>query len=200
MKNISLTIDGKEVKAKEGMTVLQAAKTVGIEIPTLCNHEDLDPYGACRLCAVEVVKNNRVRLVAACCYPVEEGLIVKTSSERVNKIRKIILELLLPLAPTGPLYALAEKYGLCEYIKKSDEESEWKLVKELRFPVEKPTYCTLCGLCVRYCAEIKKGNVIGFVGRGVDRKVSLVPEENCGFCRDCENICEGGKFFSLLEL
>ncbi len=200
MKNISLTIDEKNVKAQEGMTILQVAQSSDIEIPILCHHEDLEPYGACRLCTVEIIKNDKTKLVAACCYPVEEGLIVKTCSERVDKIRKIILELLLPLAPTGTLYALAEKYGLCECVKKSDEESEWRMIKELRFPAEKPTYCTLCGLCVRYCAEIKKGNVIGFIGRGVDRKVSLVPEENCGFCRDCENICEGGKFFSLLEL
>jgi len=200
MKSISLTIDGRNVKAQKGMTILQVAQSSDIEIPTLCHHEDLEPYGACRLCTVETIKNDKTKLVAACCYPVEDGLIVKTSSERVNKIRKIILELLLPLAPTGPLYALAEKYGLCECVKKSDEESEWRMIKELRFPAEKPTYCTLCGLCVRYCSEIKKGNVIGFIGRGVDRKISLVPEENCGFCRDCENICEGGKFLSLLEL
>ena len=200
MKNISLTIDGRNVKAQEGMTLLQVAQSYDIEIHTLCHHEDLEPYGACRLCTVEIIKNDKTKLVAACCYPVEEGLIVKTSSEKVNKIRKIILELLMPLAPTGPLYALAEKYGLCECVKKSEEESEWRMIKELRFPAEKPTYCTLCGLCVRYCAEIKKGNVIGFIGRGVDRKISLVPEENCGFCRDCETICEGGKFLSLLEL
>jgi len=123
MKNISLTIDGRNVKAQEGMTILQVAQFCDIEIPTLCHHENLEPYGACRLCNVEIIKNDKTKLVAACCYPVEEGLIVKTSSERVNKIRKIILELLLPLAPTGPLYALAEKYGLCECIKKSDEES-----------------------------------------------------------------------------
>jgi len=197
---ISLTIDGKNVKAKEGMTILQVAETVGIEIPTLCYHEELESYGACRLCTVEVIKNDGVRLVAACCYPVGDGLVVDTNSERVKKIRKMILELLLPLAPTGPLYALAEKYGLCECIKKSDEESEWRMVKELRFPAEKPTYCTLCGLCVRYCTEVKKGNVIGFTGRGVDREIALIPEENCGFCVDCESICDGGKFLSLQDL
>jgi len=197
---ISLTIDGKNVKAKEGTTILQVAESAGIEVPTLCHHEELEPYGACRLCTVEVTKDDGVRLVAACCYPVEDGLVVDTNSERVNKIRRMILELLLPLAPTGPLYALAEKYGLCECIKKSDEESEWRMVKELRFPAEKPTYCTLCGLCVRYCTEVKKGNVIGFTGRGVDREIALIPEENCGFCVDCESICDGGKFLSLQDL
>jgi len=203
MERITLEIDGKKVKAEEGMTLLQAAESIGVEIPTLCHHEDLEPYGACRLCTVEIIKSERTRLVAACCYPVENGLIVKTDSERVNKIRKMILELLLPLAPTGPLMTLATKYGLCEYVKKSEEESEWK-VKEFRFPAEEPTYCTLCGLCVRYCAEVTKENVIGFIGRGIDRQVALVPGKCCISCRECESICEGGKFMdkfvSLLEL
>jgi len=203
MERITLEIDGKKVKAEEGMTILQAAESVGVEIPTLCHHENLEPYGACRLCTVEITKNERTRLVAACCYPVENGLIVKTDSERVNEIRKIILELLLPLAPTGPLMTLAAKYGLCKYMKKSEEEGEWK-VKKFRFPAEEPTYCTLCGLCVRYCAEVTKENVIGFIGRGVDRQVALVPGKYCISCRECESICEGGefmgKFASLLGL
>lgn len=203
MERISLEIDGEKVRAEEGMTLLQAAESIGVEIPTLCHHEDLEPYGACRLCTVEITKNERTRLVAACCYPVENGLIVKTDSERVNRIRKMILELLLPLAPTGPLMTLAAKYGLCEYVKKSEEEGEWK-VKKFRFPAEEPTYCTLCGLCVRYCAEVTKENVIGFIGRGIDRQVAIVPGKYCDSCRECESICEGGefmgKFVSLLEL
>ena len=198
MEKITLEIDGKKVKAEEGMTLFQAAESVDVEIPTLCHHEDLEPYGACRLCTVEITKSERTRLVAACCYPVENGLVVKTDSEKVNKIRKIILELLLPLAPTGPLMTLAAKYGLCKYVKKSEEEGEWK-IKELRFPAEEPTYCTLCGLCVRYCAEVTKENVIGFIGRGIDRQVALVPGKHCISCRECESICEGGEFLSLIE-
>jgi NADH dehydrogenase/NADH:ubiquinone oxidoreductase subunit G len=199
MENITLEIDGKKVKAKEGMTILQAAKDAGIDIPTLCYHERLEPYGACRLCTVEIEKGKRTRLVASCCYPVEDGLVVKTHSGKVEKIRKTILELLLPLAPAGAILTLAAKYGLCEYIRKNKVEGEWK-VKEFRFPTEEPTYCTLCGLCVRYCAEIKKKNAVGFIGRGIDREVALVPNKPCVFCRECESICEGGKFVSLLEL
>jgi len=203
MEKITLEIDGKKVKAEEGMTLLQAAESLGIEIPSLCYHEDLEPYGACRLCTVEITKSERTRLVAACCYQVENGLVVKTDSEKVNKIRKMILELMLPLAPTGPLMTLSAKYGLCEYVKRSEEEGEWK-VKEFRFPAEEPTYCTLCGLCVRYCAEVTKENVIGFIGRGIDRQVALVPGKYCNSCRECESICEGGefmgKFASLLGL
>lgn len=198
VKTITLDINGKKVKAREGMTIQQAAKLAGIDIPTLCHHEDLEPYGACRLCTVEVTKSERKKLVAACCYAVEDGLIVKTDSEQVNKIRKMILELLLPLAPTGPLQTLGAEYDLCKYVRKSEEESEWKM-KEFRFPAEEPSYCTLCGLCVRYCTEIKKVNAIGFIDRGIDRQVALVPGKDCVFCRECESICEGGKFIPLLE-
>ncbi|MDI6856575.1 MAG: 2Fe-2S iron-sulfur cluster-binding protein [Candidatus Thermoplasmatota archaeon] len=194
MRTITLEIDEKKVKAEEGMTILQAAKSVGIDIPTLCYHEKLEPYGACRLCMVEITKNKRSRLVTSCCYPVEEGLIVKTDTEKVNKIRKTIIELLLPLAPTGPIMTLGAKYGLCEYIKKTEVEGEWK-VKGFRFPTEQND-CTLCGLCVRYCAEIKKENAVGFIGRGVDRHIAILPEKGgiCIFCRECYNLCDGGKF------
>lgn len=179
MKSIKLKIDGKTTEAEEGMTILQAARGAGIDIPTLCYHEKLSPYGACRLCTVEIIKDSRTRLVASCVYPVEEKLLVKTDSGRVRKIRKMVLELLLPLAPTGPLETLAQRYGL----------------EKSRFSAEK-TSCILCGLCVRYCAEIKKANAIGFIGRGVDRQVAFLPEvatKVCDSCRECFAICPGGK-------
>lgn len=179
MKSIKLKIDGKTIEAEEGMTILQAARGAGIDIPTLCYHEKLSPYGACRLCTVEIIKDSRTRLVASCVYPVEEKLLVKTDSGRVRKIRKMVLELLLPLAPTGPLETLAQRYGL----------------EKSRFSAEK-TSCILCGLCVRYCAEIKKANAIGFIGRGVDRQVAFLPEvatKVCDSCRECFAICPGGK-------
>ena len=179
MESIKLDIDGKIVEAEEGMTILQAARGAEIDIPTLCHDERLAPYGACRLCTVEITKDTRTRLVASCVYLVEAGLVVKTNSERVSKIRKMILELLLPLASTGPLENLARKYGL----KGSRFTAEW-------------TSCILCGLCVRYCAEIKKANAIGFIGRGIDREVAFLPEVApavCDTCRECFALCPGGK-------
>ncbi len=179
MKSIRLEINGEIVKAEEGMTILQAARGAGIDIPTLCYDERLAPYGACRLCTVEITRDKRTRLVASCVYPVEEGLVVKTNSERVRKIRKMILELILPLAPTGPIETLARQYGL----------------EGSRFTAER-TDCILCGLCVRYCAEIKKANAIGFVGRGIDRDVAFLPEvapKVCNSCRECFALCPGGK-------
>lgn len=182
MEIMNLKIDDKLVEAEEGMTILQAARRARIDIPTLCYDERLAPYGACRLCTVEITRDNRTRLVASCVYPVEDGLVVKTDSERVRKIRRMILELLLPLSPTGPLESLAQKYGL----------------ERSRFTAE-PTACVLCGLCVRYCAEIKKANAIGFIGRGIEREVAFLPEVApyvCSSCRECFALCPSGKVVS----
>lgn len=177
-KTISLEIDGKKVKAEEGMTILEAAKRAGVEIPTLCYHDGLEPYGACRICSVEIERGGRSRIVAACCYPAEEGLKVETASDKVTKIRKTIIEMLLPISPTGPILSLAQKYG----------------VKKSRFSAEL-TQCILCGLCVRYCAEIKGENAVTFVGRGTNRRIALVTEKAgvCALCRQCYNLCPGGK-------
>ena len=179
MDNIKLNIDGKEVSATKDMTLLEAARQANIEIPTLCSHEKLAPYGGCRLCMVELTRNGRTRLVASCVYKVEEGLVIKTDTQRVRKIRRMLLELILPLSPTGPVLALAEKYGL----------------KESRFKATESS-CILCGLCVRYCDEIKKSKAIGFTGRGIDREVAFLPEVSsrvCASCRECINVCPSGK-------
>ena len=85
---VTLNIDGRELKAEKGQTILQVARENGIDIPTLCHHEAIEPYGACRLCIVEVSKGKRTRIVTSCLYPVEEGLKVKTDSSRVISNRK----------------------------------------------------------------------------------------------------------------
>jgi NADH dehydrogenase/NADH:ubiquinone oxidoreductase subunit G len=183
MSEVTLEINGKTVTVAPDATILQAARQAGIEIPTLCYHEELEPAGVCRFCMVEVTKNNRTSIVASCCYPVEEGLKVKTESEKLSKIRKTILELILPLAPTGIYFTLAEKYHADPDRYKTDE---------------KPTYCTLCGLCVRYCNEVKKYNIVGFQGRGKERSVVMPkPSDVCLTCRKCYSLCEAGKFPTL---
>ncbi len=93
-EEVTLVINDKEVKARQGMTILEAAQSVGIDIPTLCYHKKLTPCGACRLCAVEIVRGQRSRLVTSCVYLVEDGLIVKTESEPVIKIHKMLLEMM----------------------------------------------------------------------------------------------------------
>lgn len=176
MSDILLTIDGKEVKAQEGMTVLEAATSVGINIPTLCYHPKLEPFGGCRLCIVEIEQRGWTRLAVSCVYPVEKGIIVRTRSEKVDRIRKMVLELQLAHAPDSfILQDLAKEYG-------ADPN---------RFEKE-PSFCIHCGLCVRYCAEVKKANAIGFVDRGIRKEISFIPEiasKECWQCKECFPLC-----------
>lgn len=176
MSEITLEIDGRKVQAEEGMTILEAARSVGISIPTLCHHDQLEPYGACRICTVEIESRGRTNLVAACLYPVEQDLVVRTRSEKVDKTRKVLLELMLAHAPDAPeMQELAREYG-------ADKD---------RFEKES-SFCILCGLCVRYCAEVKKNNAIGFVDRGTRREIVFIPEiasEVCWDCKECFPLC-----------
>jgi bidirectional [NiFe] hydrogenase diaphorase subunit len=176
MSEITLQIDGREVKAEEGMTILEAAQNAGISIPTICHHDKLEPYGACRICTVEIEARGRTNLVAACLYPVEQNLVVRTRSERVDKTRRILLELMLAHAPDSTeLRDLAREYG-------ADKD---------RFEKES-SFCILCGLCVRYCAEVKKKNAIGFVDRGTRREIVFIPEiasKECWDCKECFPLC-----------
>jgi len=176
MREILLQIDGREVKAREGMTILEAARSAGISIPTLCHHEKLEPFGGCRLCIVEVEDRGRTKLVVSCVYPVEENLVVTTRSGKVDRIRKMILELLMAHAPEAfELQNLAQEYG-------ADKD---------RFEKE-ASFCIHCGLCVRYCAEVKKENAVGFVDRGTRKEISFIPEiasKECWNCKECFPLC-----------
>jgi NADH dehydrogenase/NADH:ubiquinone oxidoreductase subunit G len=176
VSEILLHIDGKEVRAREGMTVLEAARSAGITIPTLCYHEKLEPFGACRLCTVEAEVRGWTKFVAACLYPVEKDLVVRTRSEKVDRIRKMILELLMAHAPHSPqLLDLAREYG----------------ADGGRFEQES-SFCVLCGLCERYCAEVKKKNAVGFINNGGRREISFIPEialSECNDCKECFELC-----------
>jgi NADH dehydrogenase/NADH:ubiquinone oxidoreductase subunit G len=173
---IIIQIDDKKVEVPEGATVLEAAKKADIHIPTLCHYEKLEPYGGCRICSVEIDVSGWTKLVAACLYPVEQDLIVKTRSEKVDKIRKTILEFLLAHAPNSPqLQELAQEYG-------ADRD---------RFEKES-SFCILCGLCVRYCAEVKKKNAVGYVDSGASREIKFIPEiaaKECDSCKECFPLC-----------
>jgi NADH dehydrogenase/NADH:ubiquinone oxidoreductase subunit G len=176
MSDIPLQIDGRAVAATAGMTVLDAARGAGVSIPTLCHHERLEPFGACRVCVVEAEHRGQTRLVAACTHPVEEGMVVRTRSEKVDRIRRSILEMLLAHAPDSPpLQQLAREYG-------ADQN---RFAKEASF-------CIHCGLCVRYCAEIKNLNAVGFVDRGTGKEISFLPEiaaRECTRCKECFPLC-----------
>jgi bidirectional [NiFe] hydrogenase diaphorase subunit len=176
MSEIHLQIDGKAIETREGTTILQAAQSAGISIPTLCTQDKLEPYGACRICTVEAESRGRTQLVAACLYPVERDLVVRTRTDTVNKVRKMIVQLLLAHAPdSSVLQELAREYG----------------ANGACFEKE-PAFCILCGVCVRYCAEVKKKNAISFVDRGTKRDISFIPEiasKECWDCKECFPLC-----------
>ncbi len=176
MSDILFTIDGKEVSVPAGTTVLEAARGAGFEIPTLCHHPDLKPYGGCRLCVVEAEANGRKSLACSCVYPAENNLAITTRSEKIDRIRKTLIELLMSHAPDAPeLTEMAKVYG----------------AEPNRFEKD-PSFCVHCGLCVRYCEEVKKKHAIGFIDRGIRKEISFIPEvakKECNDCKECFPLC-----------
>jgi len=178
---ISLKIDGKLVKAERGATILQAAQKLGLEIPTLCHHPALEPYAACRICMVEVIKERKSELVTACNTAVQQGMTVWTKSNRALAARKMNLELLMARAPKVKIIrAMAAEYG----------------IKKIRFPVENPEEdCILCGLCVRVCESVVGASAICFANRGSDRTWSKPfdkASDTCIACGVCTYLCPTG--------
>ncbi len=173
---ITLTINGLPLAVEEGTTLLEAARSVGFPIPTLCHMDGLSPYGACRLCVVEIGQGLRAKLVAACSYQAESGLAVRTASSRVMRARKMILELLLASCPQSKIIQdLAAAYE----------------VRRQRFRQEFET-CIQCGLCVRMCKEQMMAGAIGFRGRGERRSVGTpfdLPSAACRLCGGCMYVC-----------
>ena len=178
-----MTINGRRVSATEGEMVLDVTRRAGIDIPTLCVHEAVEPFGACRLCMVEVTKeawHGWKGLMTACLYPAAPDLIIETHSERVMKVRSTVLDLLLARCPdSAVIQKMAAEHGV-------DHSS---------FPVrQNADLCILCGLCVRIC-EKAATSAITTVKRGHDREVGTPwegPPPNCIGCLACAHICPTG--------
>ena len=173
---ITLNINGVDVEIEEGTTLLEAARFLGFPIPTLCHNEGLSPYGACRLCVVEIGEEPNSKLVTSCTYPVQEGLKVRTASSRVVRARNMIIELLLASCPQSKtIQDLASKYNVHQQRFKQEYED-----------------CILCGLCVRMCEEQMMAKAIGFQGRGQNRSIGTpfdVNSDVCRLCGGCMYIC-----------
>jgi len=166
---IEFTINGIDVSMEPGTTLLEAAQFLGLPIPTLCHMEGLTPYGACRLCVVEVGDPPNSRLVTSCTYPAEEGLRVRTASARVVGARKMIVELLLASCPQS---------------KTIQDIAAAMEMRQQRFRQENED-CILCGRCVRMCSEQMMAGAIGFTGRGQDRSIGTPFDANSEVCRLC---------------
>ncbi len=176
---VTINIDGRDLQAQEGQTILQVATENGIDIPTLCHHEAIEPYGACRLCIVEITRGRRTRIVTSCLYPVEEGLKVQTNSPRVMQNRKMLVELLLARCSKNKVIReLASQLGIEQPIIKPEflEEED----------------CMVCGLCVRACEQVVGVSAISLVNRGITKEPAspfLEPARDCIGCGSCFYIC-----------
>lgn len=180
MPVVDFAIDGMQASAEKGTTILEAAKFYGINIPTVCYLEGLSPYGACRICSVEVStdRGEKFKVVASCTYEIHREIIVRTDTPRIRRIRKMLAELLVASAPNVKLAQdIAARMG----------------INKVRFKME-DNRCILCGRCIRMCEEQMGGKALGFIGRGIDRKVSppfATKSETCLNCGGCDSVCPG---------
>ncbi|KPU44077.1 NADPH-Fe(3+) oxidoreductase subunit alpha [Oxobacter pfennigii] len=201
---IKLVIDGQSVEVREGATILEAARLLGIDVPTLCNDERLVAHGACRICVVEV--EGARTLMTSCTVPAANGMVVRTESPRVAEARKGILELMIANHPLDCL--TCEKSGDCKLqnycyrynIKGSSftrNKKQYDIDYSNQFYVSDQNKCILCGKCVRVCNELQCTGAIGFAGRGVNTHVASPFDDNldasvCVSCGNCVAACPVG--------
>ena len=203
----TLQIDGQEVSARTGQTILEVAQENDIYIPTLCHMEGLSDVGACRLCLVEIKGSNK--LLPACVATVFEGMDVSTNTERLQKHRRTILELLF--AERNHVCSVCVANGHCELQAMAQEQG----LTHVRLPYRNPELavdasherftadhnrCILCTRCVRVCAEIEGAHVWDVMGRGIDSIVitDLRDEwgsSSCTRCGKCVQVCPTGALF-----
>lgn len=176
---VSFSIDGKKIAAEEGTMLLDVARQYGVEIPTLCTHESVVRSGACRLCVVEVKQGTRARIVTSCMYPVSEGIVVDTKTERVKNVRRLVLQLLMARCPES------------EVLKEMADEMD--IEPEPRFKSDTGKgKCILCRLCVRVCEETVGVSAIGSSYRGPDKSVGppfMEDSKSCIGCGACAYVC-----------
>lgn len=180
-EHIEFTIDGESVRCERDDMLLDVARRNGFDIPSTCYHEAHAPYGACRLCVVEVAGEGWSEISPSCTYPVrDQGIEVRTSTEKVDKLRRMNMELLLARCPDSDrLKGMAERLG----------------VDHTRFPADGEDACISCGLCVNICRDLVGAAAISFTGRGMNRHVSTPfdePSEACIGCGACAEVCPTG--------
>ena len=205
----TLFIEGKEVEFTNEPNLLEVIRKAGMNVPTFCYRPDLTQFGACRMCVVEVeYPNGRVMINSSCTMPPEAGIKVKLNSDRVRRIRKTVLELLL--ANHDRECTTCDKSGNCELQKYSEEygvrnikyhkltEAEMKQIDDMNPALKRdPNKCILCGACVRACKEYQGHAVLGFANRGSNTVVQPMNGRplaavDCVFCGQCQQVCPTG--------
>jgi len=181
---IEVVIDGQKTEVESGTTVLKAAKKLGINIPALCDSELVEPYGACRVCSVEVTDGRKQRIVTACNYPLLKPTEVSTRSDKALAVRRMNLEMMLARWPNVKvLQQISAELGLGKPRFVHPERNE------------SPNACILCGLCVRVCHEAVWHKVLAFEQRGATRRVTMPygqMTETCVACEACASVCPTG--------
>ena len=204
MPDVHVTIDGIEVAVPSNSTVLEAAKIAGVDIPTLCHHPAIEPIGACRICLVEIEKQRTLQ--PACTFPVFEGMVVQTRSEKVVGARKFVLQLLF--SERNHFCMFCQMSGSCELqnLAYDYELDHWEFERPMpkyavdasrQFFVMDHNRCILCRRCIRACDELVGNGTLGLKNRGADTLVIAdldVPfgESSCISCGTCLQVCPTG--------
>ncbi len=199
---VTLTIDGNEVKVSKTATIYEAAKEAGVRIPVLCYAKKLLPFGACRVCLVEV-EQMKGRLIPSCTTPVTEGMVVTTTSDEIRKVRKTVLEFLLvnhvvdcPVCDKGGECTLQDLAYEFEVVTNRFEGEKFDLPKDEVNPLleRNMNRCVLCGKCVRVCDEVVGFGSYSFINRGFETKIATAFDRglNCEFCGQCVSMCPVG--------
>lgn len=202
MGKITLTIDGSNVVADKGTSILEAALQNNIYIPHLCYHPDLDPRGACRLCIVEISDE---QVVISCRTPVEPGMVVKTNSPKVNRVRRPIVELLINdhhnTCRGCPSNRRCDLQKIIAYLRIDRRRVRRLILPEEKMPLDTshpcfdydPNRCLLCGICLQTCKDIQKVSSLHFVGRGYATKIGFFGDKSrCESCGECMARCPVG--------
>ncbi|MEF8797964.1 MAG: 2Fe-2S iron-sulfur cluster-binding protein, partial [Candidatus Bipolaricaulota bacterium] len=211
-KTIKLEINGKTVEGKEGDTVLEVSQKNGIDIPTLCQMDEIEPTGACRMCLAELEETGE--LITSCTHPASDGLKVETENERLHNLRKLNLELQLTntdvdMDCTGDetrceLTNLVREFDLDPDRFAGERRSHPKMEDNPFFELDHDK-CILCGRCVRVCDEIRERSAIELVERGFQTKVAppldeSLTEGTCQFCGQCVDACPSGALTSNMRI
>lgn len=185
MEKVTITVDGERVEATKGEYLIGVLERMGKFVPTLCNADGLEPYGACRLCIVEQDRGGWSKMVTSCNFPVKDGQVFITDSDKVRRQRNMVMEFILARSSKTPeVIELARKMGMAESRFAKQDEG-----------------CILCGMCIRACEEVVGVSAISFRGRGANREVAAPFGEeavDCIGCGTCAYVCPT-RYIEMIE-
>ena len=203
---VTLTIDGQVVSVPKGATILDAAATIGLDIPTICYHPALTPPAVCRLCTVEVERQRGLQ--PACVVPVSQGMVVKTDSQRVQTARRVILALLdstVDLSDAPEIQAMLDRFGVNYSRFAGGVSRQFEVLVDNPFYIRDYSQCVMCWRCIQVCADdVQYTYALTWGKRGIHSHVATffdedMPDTTCVFCGNCVGVCPTGALKGLVE-